>query len=300
MKAAVAFEGWLGCVQELRRQRAIVVRAAKRIQVGVCGGAFVKWAEAAAELRGERQQAEAAAREAAAFEARKRSILERVVRVWGQRTLASSFSGWLHCAQSSRSMRCVCQKVVRRMLSMKAAVAFEGWLGCVQELRRQRAIVVRAAKRIQVGVCGGACVKWAEAAAVLRRERQESEYACRQRLISYESNRRRVRAFRRMSCVRLVFALWVQLLVRSNPREFIIRPRYVLLQTKRTALLVSALNLFSHWRSLVACKYSMAVSFATRTLLLSAFRSFSCMRMRRRNKDSEMVLACTLLNQVRP
>ncbi len=77
----------------MQRQRGIVLRAAKCIQAGVYGGAFVKWADAAAELRREREESKASAREAAAAEAQTQSVLSRVVRVWSQRTLATSFGG---------------------------------------------------------------------------------------------------------------------------------------------------------------------------------------------------------------
>ena len=53
MRSAAAFEGWRCCAEGVQRQRSIVLRAAKCIQAGVYGGAFVKWADAAAELRRE-------------------------------------------------------------------------------------------------------------------------------------------------------------------------------------------------------------------------------------------------------
>ena len=93
MRSAAAVEGWRCCAEGVQRQRSIVLRAAKCIQAGVYGGAFVKWADAAAELRREREESKASAREAAAAEAQTQSVLSRVVRVWSQRTLATSFGG---------------------------------------------------------------------------------------------------------------------------------------------------------------------------------------------------------------
>jgi hypothetical protein len=59
----------------VRRQRGIVLQAAKRIHAGVCGGVIVMLADAAAELRREREVSKASAREAADVEARQQSVL---------------------------------------------------------------------------------------------------------------------------------------------------------------------------------------------------------------------------------
>ncbi len=89
---------------ELRLQRAIVLRAAKRIQVGVCGRAFMKWVDAAAELRREREEHEAAVREAAAAEARKHAVLSRVARLWSSEVIC----GCGCCGEEEGSDACNC------------------------------------------------------------------------------------------------------------------------------------------------------------------------------------------------
>jgi hypothetical protein len=294
MKVAAAFEGWRGSVRELRLQRAIVLRAAKRIQVGVCGAAFMKWVDAAAELRREREEHEAAVREAAAAEARKHAVLSRVARVWSQRSLATSFSGWHENACQRRCARSVCQKVVRRMLGMKVAAAFEGWRGSVRELRLQRAIVLRAAKRIQVGVCGAAFMKWVDAAAELRRDREKvlQDKVLRDQLYSH------ARLFRRCSCVRLVFRYWSQFIFRLHPREIVIRSCSFRFQSLRTLHLILMFRCFNHWHGLVVSKLACATACFRRVLLQKSLKHFTCLWLRRRSRTKELMLACTLLDHV--
>jgi hypothetical protein len=143
--------------------------------------------------------------------------------------------------------------------------------------------VVRAAKRIQVGVCGAAFMKWAEAACSLSRSRI---------LIG------RVRSFRVISCVRLVFRCWSRICSRMQFREFLIRSYVFRFQSKQTSLFVFVFRLFLHWRRYVAAKKSSAIVFYTNILLRSAMRSFVCFVLHRRSKSKELLLACTLLDQV--
>ena len=113
LRVAAAFERWREGVDENKRARAIVMRALKRMQLGACAGAFSRWVDAACEMRAEREQADAAAQRSAAEDARKRAIVGKVLKVWGQRALSMSFGLWLERTMDVRRLRGVCGKVIR-------------------------------------------------------------------------------------------------------------------------------------------------------------------------------------------
>jgi hypothetical protein len=165
----------------------------------------------------------------------------------------------------------------------------------VQEARVQRAMIVRAARRIQVGVCAGAFAKWAETTAERHHERLRCQDIKSRRLILVA----RARGFRRMSCIRFVFVCWKKVVRSIHSWEFAFRTSLSRLQTERTCQLVAMYQLFHYWRSFVVKKSDAACSFFETSLLRSTFTSFRCWLFRRRSRAKELVLACTLIDQVR-
>jgi hypothetical protein len=154
---------------------------------------------------------------------------------------------------------------------------------------------LKVAKRMRVGACGGAFMKWVDAAAELRVHRLHRISLKNHRLRIYE----KVRCFRRLSCIRQCYRFWSRLVCVVHSREFVIRSCHVRVQSSRTMILIFVFRLFSHWRSLVVSKVAFALSVARKALLHSAFKSFTCIWLRSRSRSKELMLACTLLDQVR-
>jgi hypothetical protein len=170
---------------------------------------------------------------------------------------------------------------------MRIAVAFEGWRCSAQELQRQRSIVARAAKRFDFCIASSSL----------------HVFVLHWRLFALNSiatrcNVSKSRSFRRLSCVRLIFLSWAKFIVRIHPRELAIRPCLVLLQTKRASVLAVVFRIIAHWRGLVVAKHARASEFAAHSLLHFTFGMFVSIWSRRRSRAKELMLACTLLDQV--